>query len=262
MRTRILAVTIAVAAGAVLAQEASPAFEVISVKPSAMEGGAYGIGIATFPGGRIRANMCPLAYIISQAFDLEMNQISGGPRWVREDRWDIEAKPPEGSKASKANPKLWKLPPNEDQRLMMETLLADRFHFKYHLETKEGPVFFLVKTKKELKLTPTADADEFPWVGSVAGGGIGNDGLRATNVTIALVCKRLTARLGRTVIDQTGLDGVYDFKFALDKDASGTEMDVPSAIMASVEGLGLKLESGKGPTVTLVIDSVEKPAGN
>ena len=105
-------VSFMVAAGIALCQDAvRPAFEVTSVKPSAMQSGQYGIALATFPGGRILANMLPLDYFICEAFDIQRFQLVGGSQWIHEERWDIEAKPPAGSAASKANPKLWKLPP-------------------------------------------------------------------------------------------------------------------------------------------------------
>jgi hypothetical protein len=90
-----------VAAGIALCQDADqPAFEVTSVKPSAMQAGQYGIGLATFPGGRIRANTVTLDYFISEAFGIQMFQVVGGLQWIHDERCDVEAKPPEGSKAA------------------------------------------------------------------------------------------------------------------------------------------------------------------
>lgn len=249
-------VLLASVAGIGVCQEERPSFEVISVKPSAMEGGQYGRGLATFPGGRIRANMVTLDYFITQAFDIQTYQVAGGPQWIHDDRWDIEAKPPEGSKASKANPTLWKLPPNADQRLMMQSLVADRFHMRWHRETKEGPVYILVKTDK-LKLRDAKDKNDYPWVGTARSTGPGLWGL---NATMPLLAKRLSDLVRRPIIDRTGLDGAFDFDFELDRNPDG--WDAISAVLASVQGIGLKLETGRGPIETVVIDSVEKPVTN
>jgi uncharacterized protein (TIGR03435 family) len=242
-----------------LAQD-RPAFEVISVKSSAMEDGHTGAGLFTYPGGRIRANMIKLDYLMTESFGVQYFQLAGVPRWVHEERFDIDAKPPASSEASKSNPRSFKLPPNAEQRLMLQTLLADRFHLRYHRETKEGPVYLLVKTGKELKLQPAADQNEYPWVGSVAGGAIARDGLRATNATMALLTARLSSYLEHPVIDHTGLPGAYDFKIEYHSDDAST--DVISVIMASIQGLGLKLEAARGPVETLVIDQIERPTGN
>jgi len=254
---RALAFAWTAAVGLALCQEADrPTFEVISVKPSAMKPGQYGIALATFPGGRILANEVPLDYFISEAFDMQKFQIEGGPKWIHEDRWDMEAKPPEGSKAAKANPRMWKLPPNGDQRLMVQSLLADRFQMHWHRVTREGPVYFLVKTDK-LKLRDAKDKEDFPWVGTARSTGPGLWGL---NATMALVAKRLSSDVKRPIIDRTGLDGAYDFDYELDRNPDG--WDAVSAAIASVHGIGLKLESGKGPVEVLVIDSIAKPTAN
>jgi uncharacterized protein (TIGR03435 family) len=255
---RVPFVFLVIMAGAIaVCQEAGrPTFEVSSVKPSAMERGQYGVALATFPGGRIRGNMVPLDYFISLAFDLEMFQLQGGPKWIHDERWDIEAKPPEGSAASKANPRMWKLPPNADQRLMMQSLLADRFHMRWHRETKEGPVYFLVKTDK-LKLRDAKDKEDFPWVGTARSTGPGLWGL---NATMELLARRLSNLVGRPVIDHTGIAGAFDFDFDLDQTWEG--WNNASAALAAVQGIGLKLEAGKGPVETLVIDAVERPDAN
>ncbi len=240
--------------------QGAPAFEVLSVKPSAMQNGNTGIGLFTYPGGRLRANVCKLDYLITEAFGVQLFQLAGGPRWIHEDRFDIDAKPPANSPASKANPRNFKLPPNPEQRLMLQTLLTDRFQLRSHRETREGPVYLLSRTNKKLLLQPTQDPNEYPWVGSVAGAAIARDGLKATNATMALLTARLSSYLERPVIDQTGLQGAFDFQYEFRSDDPAT--DVVTVIMASLQGLGLKLEAGKGPVETLVIDGVARPAAN
>lgn len=143
---------------------------------------------------------------------------------------------------------------------MMQTLLADRFQLRYHRESREGPVYLLVRANKDLKLQPAKDKDEYPWVGSVAGSAISRDGLRATNATMALLTARLSSYLERPVIDRTGLEGAWDFRYEYHSDDPAT--DVISVITSSLQGLGLKLEAAKGPVETLVIDKIEHPAAN
>ena len=135
-----LTVVLALLPAAVFAQRVE--FEVASIKPSVVQSGQYGIGFFSFPGGRVRANMVKLDYLIQIAFNLQPFQISGGPRWIHEDRFDLEAKPPATSKSAHANPRIFKLPPNDEQRQMLQALLKDRFQLKYHRESKDGPVYF------------------------------------------------------------------------------------------------------------------------
>ena len=264
MRVFTLASFVAVALAACgIAQEAAtePTFEVATVKPAdLMAQDRLGIGLFTYPGGRIVANKCPLDYLIEQAFDLQRFQISGAPSWAHGERFNIEARPPASSKSSQSNPNNPKLPPNAEQRQMLQALLVDRFHLKYAIESKEGPVYLLVKTNRELKLTDTKDKNEYPWAGSIGGGAISGDGLRGINITMTQLAERLSPYMGRRVSDQTGLTGAYDFKFEYHGDDSTN--DLISTILTSVQALGLKLETGKGPVKTLLIQSVDKPSAD
>jgi uncharacterized protein (TIGR03435 family) len=238
---------------------ASPEFDVASVKPTKPEVREIG-GFYTFPGGRIKTTACTLKLLIEVAFSVQSFQISGGPGWMNDDRWDIEAKPPASSKSSKANPAYPKVPPNEEQRQMLQALLADRFQLKLHRQAREGSVYLLVKGNKELKLQAAKDEDVFPWAGGIGGGGISGDGIAGTNASMQILASRLSPALGRPVLDETGLKGSFDFKF--EYPSTDPRPDVISAILTSVQGLGLKLEAAKGPVQTLVIDRVEKPSGN
>src|SRR5580700_3324093 len=127
-----------------------PAFEVASVKLSTPADNV--IGLFTYPGGRITATNYTLEMLIEEAFSVQRFQISGGPRWIGDDRYSIVAKPPASSKSGRSMPPYPKAPPDEEQRLMLQTLLADRFHLQLHRETKEGPIYTLAVGSKELKL--------------------------------------------------------------------------------------------------------------
>jgi uncharacterized protein (TIGR03435 family) len=238
-----------------------PAFEVASVKPWDPPGGRGEInGFYTYPGGRIVCNGCTLEYLIMEAFDVQSFQIAAGPGWMKIDRFAIEARPPASSKSSKSSPALAKLPPNDEQRQMVQTLLADRFQLKFRHETKEGSVYALSKGSKALKLQAPKDQNAYPWAGGLGGGLPSGDGLAGTNISMPQLAKRMSDWLGRPVLDETGLTGSFDFKFEYPSD--DPHPDVISSIITSFQGLGLKLESSKGPVETIVIDHAEKPSEN
>jgi len=240
--------------------DSAPTFEVVSIKPATTTAPGLGIGLFTFPGGRVRASYCPLDYLMEQAFDIQPFQISGGPRWIHDERFDLEGKPPASSPSSKSNPSNIKLPPNAEQRQMLQAALVDRFQLQFHWETNESQVYLLVKNGKELNLQAAKNKDDYPWIGSVAGGGLSGDGIAGINATMALLAERLSPRLDRPVIDRTGIEGAFDFKFRYPGDEP--HPDLVSSILTSVQGLGLKLEAGRGPVKTLVIDRVERPSAN
>jgi uncharacterized protein (TIGR03435 family) len=143
---------------------------------------------------------------------------------------------------------------------MLQTLLTDRFQLKFHRETREGPVYFLTRTNKKLKLTEAKDKTAYPWAGNPGGGAFGGNGLAGINISMPLLVARLSRQLERPVADQTGLEGSFDFKIEYMSDDS--HPDVTSSILTSIQELGLKLEAGKGPVDTIVIERVEKLAGN
>lgn len=234
------------------------AFEVASVKPKA-EAGAINT-MLTYPGGRISCQGCWLRYLITEAFDVQTYQVSGGPSWLTDDRFDVEARPPGGSRASRANPPLAKLPMMDEQREMLQALLADRFQLKYHRAEREGAVYVLVKTNKKFRLEPAKDKDAYPWAGAPQGGGFGSNGVAGTNITMPQLAARLSQVLERPVIDKTGLDGSFDFRYEYAADEASP--DRATSVLRSVQELGLKLESGKGPVQTIVIDRAERPSGN
>ena len=143
---------------------------------------------------------------------------------------------------------------------MLQTLLIDRFHLKLHRETREGPVYLLTRGSKPLKLQPTKDPKDYPWAGSLGGGGFDGGGMRGANITMPQLAERLGLRLERPVIDQTNLTGAYDFR--IEYAAESERPDLTASIITSLRNLGLKLEAGKGPIETIVIDHAEKPAAN
>jgi uncharacterized protein (TIGR03435 family) len=113
-------------------------------------------------------------------------------------------------------------------------------------------------------LKPAKDANDYPWIGAPQGGMIMGNGIAGTNATMELVATRLGYYMRRPVIDRTGIGGAFDFRFdyPLSNSPGEERPDVVGSILASVRGLGLKLEAGKGPVESLVIDQAEKPADN
>jgi uncharacterized protein (TIGR03435 family) len=236
-----------------------PSFEVASVKATNPRS-RRPIGIFTYPGGRVTAGLCTFKMLMMYAFDVQSFQVSGGPGWINDDRYDIIALPPASSRSSKLNPPYPKVPPNAEQREMLQVLLMDRFQLKFHRESKEGPVYALVKGNRELKLQDAKNKADYPWAGAYKGGAIDGDGLAGQNISMPLLAARLSRYLERPVVDQTGLKGSYDFKFQYSTDESA--FDVLSCIFASVQGIGLKLKPAKGPVETIIIDHVERPSEN
>jgi uncharacterized protein (TIGR03435 family) len=230
---------------------ATPSFEVATVKPGKPDQrGGHG-----FQGNRLRFTNITLNDLIVFAYEVHLKQTIGTPPWAGTDKFDIEVKPNgEGMPSSKQ----WKG--------MLQKLMADRFKLAFHREMKELPVYALSVVKTGPKLTK-GDLNGVP---TLDFGTLGT--LHATNATMADFTQAMQAVvLDRPVVDQTGLEGRFDFDLTWTPDDSqfaGIEAKIPSLAdapplyTAIQEQIGLKLDVTKTPAEVLVIDHVEKPSEN
>ena len=237
-----------------------PEFEVASVKPNTKGGVA---GFQTFRGGRIRCEYCRLEWLVMFAFDVQSYQVAGGPGWIREGAYSIDAEPPASSESATLNPPSPYSPLGEEQRLMLRAMLIDRFQLKFHRENRTGQVYALTKGSGALKLQPPKDANTDPWVGSNAGGGINGDGISGLNISMPKLALRLSRYFECPVLDETGLKGSFDFKYQIpDYNQNQDAQDFIGSIITSLKGIGLNLKSTKGAVEIIVIDHVERPSAN
>lgn len=236
MHRHILFPLLAVAALTFTLAAQKPSFEVATIKPNdPVKNPGGGWGWSTTPSG-LRA-FGTLHSFIKQAYEIADTQIVGGPNWIDREAFEINAK----ASAAVSAKELWP---------MLQTLLADRFALAIHRETRQLPVYSLVVAKSGSRLQQGDAASPNFSAGAAF--------LRGTMDTAALA-GHLTATLGRTVIDNTGLNGAWKFSLTW---APEDQTDGPSIFTAIQEQLGLKLESTKGPVQVLVIDHAELPSEN
>jgi uncharacterized protein (TIGR03435 family) len=245
-------------------------FDVVSVKPNKPSGDKVMTGIRMMP-DRYSASSVRLGTLIQYAYNLRSTDLIlglNGP--VETALFNIEATMDAETVAA-----LKKLPPEESaaqRRLMMQSMLADRFKLKAHRETKELPIYLLVVRKSGSKLKEAnpnatyADAVKGP-DGAVIMGGRGS--LKGRAMPIATLAIFLSHQVNRQVVDKTGLTGKYDIdlKWAPeevrgDDGAVAAADSAPSLFTVLDEELGLKLESSKGPVEMVVVEHAELPSEN
>ena len=261
----------------------TPTFEVASIKPN--KSGSPGTRIM-IPPGKVTVSGITLKQFIAIAYHVRDFQVSGGPSWINSDRYDIDAKAEDS-----VVEELRKLPPEEGAKqmgLMVQSLLADRFQLKVSHTLKDLPVYALVIAKNGPKLHEANPGDTYPngikGLDGVAHPGMmrmGRGQLTGQALPMGSLVMLLSQQLGRTILDQTGLKGKYDFELQWTPDQGQGAMlpgppgggpgadsppppdaSGPSIFTAIQEQLGLKLESTKGPVDILVIDHIEKPSEN
>jgi bla regulator protein blaR1 len=257
-----------------LATANAPSFEVATIKPSP-SGGFVGFRISP---ARFSAESATVKELIKFAYNINSDsQLEKGPDWISSTKFDVDAAI--GDAESDA---INKLPPDqwfEQYRLMVQSLLANRFNLKVNTETKQLPVLALIATKDAQKLTPaSAPAGAAP---QLYGGSRGD--LTAKSVSMKFFADFFLSGRddlgGRVVTDATGLQGRFDFTLKWSRDetnpplpgsasqgggAPGAPADNPgpSLVTALQEQLGFKLEPRRAPVEVLVIDHIEQPSPN
>jgi uncharacterized protein (TIGR03435 family) len=239
-----------------------PEFAVVSVKPSNLKVKEPVAGIFKYPGGVVRARYLTLGVLLKIAFDVQPYQIVGGPAWMHDDLFDIDAQAPASSSSNRLNALSLNSPLSEGQRLMLQALLISRFQLAFHRENKTGPVYLLEKVSKRPKLHSPRKTDAVPWVGSNIGGPVNGDGIAGQNVSMPLLAIRLSRYLQCPVLDKTELNGEYDFKYVYANNNPNSEREFVDSILTSVQALGLRLRPSTAPVDTIVIDNAEKPSPN
>ena len=129
----------------------NPQFEVASIKPN--KSGDMRVMMSVQPGGRFTATNVTLRMMIRNAYQLQEFQITGGPSWIADERFDIVAKAETGDGIGDP----FRAEPNGQPsrgQLMIRALLADRFKLVAHNETRELPIYALVKARNDGKLGP------------------------------------------------------------------------------------------------------------
>lgn len=236
-----VAVVLAMAAHAQQPPAARVEFEVVSVKPGDPADPAS--SARTTPGGMQMRNTT-LKNLVRSAYRLNEYQLEGGPKWIDSARFNIDAKLPAGV-------------PRDQMPLMMQALLADRFQLEFHRVTRTLPEYALVVAKGGPKLQ-VASADD------LNGASQSDRQIKGLGMPMSSLANMLIGAVGAPVLDQTGLDGKYNFilEFAPLSGTPREDETLPTIFVVLQEKLGLKLEAIKGPVEVLVIDRAEKPTEN
>lgn len=239
MVTRVWA-GLAFLAVAVAYGEKRPAFEVASVKRVR----DYS-PIATMNGdishGRLTLNNAHIKQMIAVAYEIQGVRIEGGPGWISSDQFQIDARAEDPETTEK------------QVRVMLQSLLEERFQLRIHRETRLLPSFTLRTAAGGAKLKQAQAQGTDRCDRTMEGG---RYELACEHVQIETLTNALAIMLRAPVVDQTELTGDYDFSLSWEGD------DMYSGVPDAVNKFGLKLEMKKVPTEVLVIDRVERPQDN
>jgi bla regulator protein blaR1 len=255
------------------------AFEVASVRRSkadTFKSPGYPLDVEdsySSTGGYFSATFQLISYI-QFAYKVRLTQeqveaiLARLPKWAAADFFDVEAR------AESRNPS------KDQMRLMVQSLLADRFKLAVHFEDRQAPALAMSLVKPGRvgpKLRPHADGpacddsavppDVFPSICDSYQMRANPDGTRmagARNTTMASLVSALPllGRLGRVVVDKTGLSGKFDFTIGWSPEPGADDSQGPTFLEALRDQLGMKMESTQASIQTLIVDHIEIPSEN
>jgi len=233
-----------------MAKDADPDWEVVTVKPSDPDEQVQDVRTL---GRHMLIHRQTVEAMLMMGYGLEKNQILGAPEWVKRESFDAD-----GLADVEGQPSVQQL------QSLVRKLLAERFGLKAHKEQREMAVFALTVVKNGPRLPP-ARGDRYAGGQQMARGGEGYRTLAFKDTSMQDFAVMLLDYLDRPVVDQTGLKGSYDFtlKYTYDESRAPADGSAPPSLFTAIqEQLGLKLVPVKAPADVLVIDKVDRPSAN
>jgi uncharacterized protein (TIGR03435 family) len=270
------------------AQEPRPVFEVASVRPNNSAGDAHFLPSVQFlPSGRLVIRNAPLLIIVTAAYDLPFQspRLTGGPDWghAAGERYDIEAVAPTGA----VPPGLPQKAREDKMRLMLQSLLGERFKLKMRRDPKEQPVYAIVVAKNGPKLQKAKMQEkDCPEAGAPSGtstachsitGGMGR-GIHGDAVSISDVAFFVQNWSDQPVVDKTSLTDLYNIQTdgwaAMRPRPPSPDGQPPQGGDAGLADpnrqtladvfrqLGLRMESQRAVVDMFFVEHVERPTEN
>jgi uncharacterized protein (TIGR03435 family) len=249
----VVASAIAAHAQSSTAAVPEPTFDVVSIKPNVT--GAGGFSTSGRPGGGFAMTNGTLSMLIAQGYTGQ-EQVIGLPDWATSTRYDVIAT---GASAIQT-------PTPDQRRAMSRALLADRFKFAAHYETREVPAFDLVLARSDGKFGPSLVPSDIDCVAYGAAQRAAAEAARAAgappppprpfsmtdplppcsqrssgstagrrfegHMTLASVASMVRSTAGRFVVDKTGLTGYYNVRL---EHATGTAVGGSDTVAAAGE---------------------------
>lgn len=240
-----------------MASDADPSFEVATIKPTNPDHPADALPLGhhiVFPSTTVR-------FLLAFIYDVHDKQIVAAPDWIASEKFDFN-----GVADALGTPNLQQI------QIMFQKLLADRLQLRFHREKREMSAYILTVVKSGPKLTVSPEDP----TGYHSLLGAPQRGMKGHNLSMADFASRLQSGiLDRPVVDQTNLQGKYDFLLQWTPDETqfnqvgaripppSDAADAPPGLFTALqEQLGLKLSPTKTLVDVLVIDHIQRPSEN
>jgi uncharacterized protein (TIGR03435 family) len=236
---------------AMMAKDAVPNWEVVTVRPSDPNGQFGGYQVE---GRDVLVRRKTVQSMLLYAYALHNSQLANAPDWIRTELWD-----------AKGYADVPGQPNREQMQTLVRKLLAERFGLVMHMEQRKLSVYMLTVATGGPKMAASkGDPNGLSNENDRENGGL--ETMDAENLSMGeLAGLLMRIALDRPAVDQTGLKGRYDFKLRWTTDEAVTSApteELPGLLRALPEQLGLRLEAVKAMADVLVVDKVERPGAN
>lgn len=236
---------------AMMAKEADPNWDVVTVRPSDPNGQFGGYQVE---GRNVLIRRKTVQSMLLYAYALHKSQLTNAPDWIRTELWD-----------AKGYADVPGQPNREQMQALVRKLLAERFGLVMHMEKRMSSVYMLTVAKGGAKMAASkGDPNGLSNENDRENGGL--ETMHAENLSMGeLAGLLMRIALDRPAVDQTGLKGRYDFelRWTTDDAVTSAPTDAPPGLFTALpEQLGLRLEPVKAMADVLVVDKVERPGAN
>lgn len=281
---------IASSAQIIHASDPLPSFEVATIKPASPQ-----LRPSSASPAEVQISNVTVRNLIEQAYGIpwtsaENERVLGGPAWLDINHYDIVARIP--GDLAEARQKLSRDQQKQQISLMLQSLLAERFHLKLHFETRVLTVYALVLAKPNPHLVESTNQPESTAPESSVPLPLPSKPEDLHHGILVLYTgqsAQMTARQaslddlvhwfagysevgGHPVVNQTGLNGLYDFTLRWTRQSlsvtpqtgssDAADGDAPPLLIALPNQLGLRLKPAKAPVEVILIDYTDLPTDN
>jgi uncharacterized protein (TIGR03435 family) len=203
------------------------------------------------PGGRFTARATSVKFLIEWAYGILPSQHSAGPAWMSEERYDILAKAAGNAK-------------DDEIKRMVQQMLAERFRLKLRRESRESPALVLTLGKTPPKLFPPKEDEKYSFKLVPQKGEdqkVVSYHIVATRFSFAQLNRVFARQIDRVIVNETGMEGDYNFSFDLTPDENRPNpLDASLLISAMRDQLGLTVKAQKSMVDYWVIEGAERVA--
>jgi uncharacterized protein (TIGR03435 family) len=220
---------------------------------------------SVYPGGKFIDQRIPLIILIGFAYGVHNGEdVVGLPKWAETTSYSITATAGDDFSATSSDDNVAQV------RLMMRTMLSDRFHLQIQSETRDQQGLMMEVGAGGLKINEVTapippDKEGYVFANARKNGG---GRLLGTKVTMAGLARCLTISLREPVVDRTGLTGYYDLDltWAGDDQESEAAFGSPDFVAGTLrtlrDALGVRMMSTTVPVVIWKVIHVEPPTEN